>query len=125
MIILFFCYFFLLNTMLPISIIFSFEVVKLYQAALVAWDTDIYETKYGHSARVNNCQLMEELGQIHYLFTDKTGTLTRNEMKMKAIIVGQNVYGDISQPGFKIQEQFMSSDCSYSEHHSKNVYDWP
>lgn len=55
MIILFFCYFFLLNTMLPISIIFSFEVVKLYQAALVAWDTDIYETKFGHSATVNNC----------------------------------------------------------------------
>ena len=55
MIILFFCYFFLFNTMLPISIIFSFEVVKLYQAALVFWDTEIYETRFGHQAVVNNC----------------------------------------------------------------------
>jgi len=39
-------------------------------------------------ALVSSSTLMEELGQINYLFSDKTGTLTRNEMQMKALAVG-------------------------------------
>ena len=53
----YFCYFFLLNTLLPLSLIFSFELVKLIQTALVFYDVDIYDAE-----RVSNSQLMEELG---------------------------------------------------------------
>lgn len=36
----------------------------------------------------------EELGQIEYILTDKTGTLTCNRMEFKNAIIGNNVYGE-------------------------------
>lgn len=63
---------------------------------MVAWDYLIFDQVKGYPAKVSNCVLMEELGQIHYLFTDKTGTLTRNEMKMKAMTIGLKTYGSIT-----------------------------
>ena len=36
----------------------------------------------------------EELGQVEYILTDKTGTLTCNKMEFKNVIVGQNIYGE-------------------------------
>lgn len=46
-------------------------------------------------AWVSNSSLMEELGQVDYIFSDKTGTLTRNEMVMKSVSVGTFTYGDL------------------------------
>jgi len=42
----------------------------------------------GKNAKVAQTNIVEELGQISYLFSDKTGTLTRNEMTFKAMCVG-------------------------------------
>jgi phospholipid-transporting ATPase len=47
-------------------------------------------------AKVSNSTLIEELGQVDYLFSDKTGTLTRNEMQMRAIAVGTNIFDSIT-----------------------------
>ena len=57
-----FLLFFLLNTLLPLSLIFSFELVKLIQTALVFYDVDIYDAERDLHSRVSNSQLMEELG---------------------------------------------------------------
>jgi P-type E1-E2 ATPase len=42
-----------------------------------------------HTVSIN-----EELGQIEYILTNKTGTLTCNKMVFKNIVIGNNVYGD-------------------------------
>ena len=41
---------------------------------------------------VNSSNLNEELGQIQYIFSDKTGTLTKNEMIFKNVLIGSQVY---------------------------------
>jgi len=43
---------------------------------------------------VSSTSIIEELGQIDYIFSDKTGTLTRNVMEFKLLHVGGHLYGD-------------------------------
>ena len=44
---------------------------------------------------VKSSSLNEELGQIEYVFTDKTGTLTKNRMEFKLALIGHRLYGDV------------------------------
>lgn len=67
-----------MNTMLPISLFVTLEVLKLCEALVVSWDHFMYSVESDKPALVSSSSLMEELGQINYLFSDKTGTLTRN-----------------------------------------------
>lgn len=46
------------------------------------------------SMQCHTVSINEELGQIQYILTDKTGTLTCNRMEFKNVIVGNQVYGD-------------------------------
>lgn len=48
------------------------------------------ETDTPAMARTSN--LNEELGQVKYIFSDKTGTLTRNIMEFKRCAIGHDVY---------------------------------
>ena len=84
----FFSYFLLMNTMLPISLFVTLEVLKLCEALVVSWDYLMFSVQLDKPALVSSSSLMEELGQINYLFSDKTGTLTRNEMKMSRMAIG-------------------------------------
>ena len=86
-------YFILCNNYVPISLYVSMELAKLGQKILMESDIRMYhrETDTPMVARTSN--LNEELGQIHYIFSDKTGTLTRNEMEFRKCFVGTTSYG--------------------------------
>lgn len=88
-------YLVLLNTMIPISLIVSMEVVKLSQSYFIGKDKLMFSELRSRYSAVRSSSLNEELGQIQYLFTDKTGTLTRNQMEFKIAVIGRSMFGDL------------------------------
>lgn len=79
----------------PISLIVTMEMIKLFQGAVLARDIKGYSYEYQVFTSANNTSVNENLGQIKYVFTDKTGTLTKNEMNFKKIIIDGHAYGNI------------------------------
>ena len=69
--------------MIPISLYVIIEVLKLVQSYLIKWDDLMYDEETDKNAECRNSDLIEELGQIDFIFSDKTGTLTCNKMVFK------------------------------------------
>lgn len=82
----------LLNTMVPISLVISLEIVKLAQAFFIVRDADMRAEDRSNRAKAFSSGLNEELGQIEYVFTDKTGTLTRNQMEFKFCYIAETLF---------------------------------
>ena len=92
----FLSYFVLLNTMIPISLIVSIEVVKFAQKIFIEKDHLLFSELRKKGVSVKSASLNEELGQIEYVFSDKTGTLTMNLMEFKIAVIAEQMYGDVS-----------------------------
>lgn len=78
-------YWVLFSNLVPISLFVTVEIVKFYQAFLISSDLDMYYKETDTPAICRTSSLVEELGQIEYIFSDKTGTLTRNIMEFKIV----------------------------------------
>jgi phospholipid-translocating ATPase len=61
----------------PISLYLSIEVVRTLQAAWIYFDKDIWYEKTNQATLARSWNLSDDLGQIEYIFSDKTGTLTQ------------------------------------------------
>ena len=80
------------------------EVVKLIQASLINNDYEMYTEESDTPAMVRNSKLNEEFGQVEFIFSDKTGTLTCNKMEFRHFSVSYNdpagsfikSYGDLN-----------------------------
>lgn len=73
----FFSYVITLSTVVPISLYVSIEFVRLLQSKWIDWDINMFYQLNNIRAHVRTTTLNEELGQIQYIFSDKTGTLTQ------------------------------------------------
>lgn len=89
-----FTYWVLYSNLVPISLFVTIEIVKYFQAFLINSDLDIYYDKTDTPATCRTSSLVEELGQIEYIFSDKTGTLTCNMMEFKQVSIAGIQYGD-------------------------------
>ncbi|XP_071466865.1 phospholipid-transporting ATPase IB isoform X2 [Marmota flaviventris] len=83
----------LYNNLIPISLLVTLEVVKYTQALFINWDIDMYYVGNDTPAMARTSNLNEELGQVKYLFSDKTGTLTCNIMNFKKCSIAGVTYG--------------------------------
>ncbi|KAI8296405.1 putative phospholipid-transporting ATPase [Colletotrichum sp. SAR11_59] len=73
------------NNVIPLSLYVGLEAIKLGQMNLIGNDLDMYHKEMDTTAGVNNTNNLDDLGQISYVFSDKTGTLTDNIMKLRRI----------------------------------------
>ncbi|XP_051513954.1 phospholipid-transporting ATPase IA-like isoform X2 [Myxocyprinus asiaticus] len=87
----------LFNNLIPISLLVTLEVIKFIQAFFINWDTDMLYEATNTPAMARTSNLNEELGQVKYIFSDKTGTLTCNVMQFKKCTVAGVAYGHSSQ----------------------------
>lgn len=83
----------------------TMEVVKFQQASLINSDLDMYYAPTDTPALCRTSSLVEELGQIAYIFSDKTGTLTRNEMEFRECTVFGTMYAQTVDDGKRDQGQ--------------------
>uniref|UniRef100_A0A8C2XQ37 Phospholipid-transporting ATPase n=1 Tax=Cyclopterus lumpus TaxID=8103 RepID=A0A8C2XQ37_CYCLU len=103
----FWSYVIILNTVVPISLYVSVEIIRLGNSFYIDWDGKMYHAANDTPAEARTTTLNEELGQIQYVFSDKTGTLTQNIMTFNKCSVNGKSYGEVTD-SYKVDFSFNS-----------------
>uniref|UniRef100_A0A8C5HQR2 Phospholipid-transporting ATPase n=1 Tax=Gouania willdenowi TaxID=441366 RepID=A0A8C5HQR2_GOUWI len=111
----------LFNYIIPVSMYVTVEMQKFLGSYFIMWDDEMMDEELGERAVVNTSDLNEELGQVEYVFTDKTGTLTENNMEFIECCVDGHVYvpqvicngqvTDTTKEGWEREELFFRALC--------------
>ncbi|KAI1005561.1 Phospholipid-transporting ATPase [Podosphaera aphanis] len=84
----------LFQNLVPISLYISLEIIKTCQAFFIYSDSEMYYEKLDYPCTPKSWNISDDLGQIEYIFSDKTGTLTQNVMEFKKATVNGIPYGE-------------------------------
>ena len=92
------------------------------QAIFIGFDSKIFDEEKDMPTKVQSSNLNEELGKVEYIFSDKTGTLTKNIMEFKKMSIGNFAYGGIIETtefssaelsSFKTSGDFQNSNSEF------------
>ncbi|KAI9748069.1 MAG: c-5 sterol desaturase, partial [Chaenotheca gracillima] len=130
----------LFQNLVPISLYISIEIIKTAQAFFIYSDTFMYYDRIDYPCTPKSWNISDDLGQIEYIFSDKTGTLTQNVMEFKKCTINGVPYGeayteaqagmqkrqgiDVEAEGAKAREQ-ISRDRVRMLEESRKIHDNP
>ncbi|VDK71167.1 unnamed protein product [Onchocerca ochengi] len=86
--------------LIPISLNITLEMIQLFQAYFIQQDLNLYDEHSDTKAVVRSSNLNSQLGQVRYIISDKTGTLTQNKMRFKMCTIGGIMYGSVMTEEF-------------------------
>ncbi|XP_049495497.1 phospholipid-transporting ATPase IK isoform X9 [Panthera uncia] len=86
-------FFILLSVMVPMAMFIMVEFIYLGNSMFINWDVHMYYAPQDVPAKARSTSLNDQLGQVGYVFSDKTGTLTQNVMTFKKCCIAGIVYG--------------------------------
>lgn len=81
------------QSLIPVSLYISIEIIKTAQAFFIFSDLKMYYEKLDFPCVPKTWNISDDLGQIEYIFSDKTGTLTQNVMEFKKCTINGKSYG--------------------------------
>ncbi|KAH8811507.1 P-type ATPase-like protein [Xylogone sp. PMI_703] len=84
----------LFQNLVPISLFISLEIIKTLQAFFIYSDIEMYYEKLDYPCTPKSWNISDDVGQIEYIFSDKTGTLTQNVMEFKKATINGVPYGE-------------------------------
>ncbi|KAK0615781.1 hypothetical protein B0T17DRAFT_497326 [Bombardia bombarda] len=82
------------QNLIPISLYISLEIVRTLQAYFIYSDIGMYYDKIDQPCIPKSWNISDDVGQIEYIFSDKTGTLTQNVMEFKKATINGQPYGE-------------------------------
>ncbi|GJC82899.1 phospholipid-transporting ATPase DNF1 [Colletotrichum liriopes] len=82
------------QNLIPIALYITLEIVRLLQAIFIYSDVEMYYEPLDQPCIPKSWNISDDLGQIEYIFSDKTGTLTQNVMEFKKATINGQPYGE-------------------------------
>ena len=122
----------LFQNLVPISLYISLEIIKTAQAFFIYSDTFMYYERLDYPCTPKSWNISDDLGQIEYIFSDKTGTLTQNIMEFKKCTINGVPYGEAfteaqaglqRRKGINVEEESAKAHRQISEDRAKMLND--